>query len=167
MKETENNQMVPLGLLKTKLGVDFNFCENCPNITLIGDGQPYCTDKKCRATRKRLATKKRNIINRTRWREVEMKLLQNQENNRHILDDPIFPYILIEMIIEHMAPYDDQLKTIISVKLDIPKSKIKKEGPRKIHKLPTEEVKRLAELLVLRSIGLERAEHIVNEKGRE
>lgn len=137
---------------------DFEECLNCPKVVEI-EGFKHCPDGKCSANKKRLFTRMKKIRERAEWRELEHRLTQS---GNKLLDNPAFPYILLESAI--LSSYDEELKSFIASKLEIKPSELKKKGVNEIYKLDPISARLLSEIVVLKTVGLKRAKDIVDTK---
>ncbi len=145
---------LPLNNLKGKVGQkEFEVCSSCTNV-IEKDGEKYCTDRKCRANKKRSFTRKQNIQIRSKWREIEIRL-----SDMDIYTSSIFPYLLLEVLIT--INYDEEITELIGAKLGVKKRGFKKQGIEKVYRLESSKVKKLIEIVVLKMSGIKRAEQII------
>lgn len=154
----KNNEILLSDLIK-KIGNDeAKECLICEELVTKND-QKYCINQKCRVVKKQTTTRKRNILERTTWRGVEIKLLKSSKS---LSDNPIFPYLIVESIIKNNL--NEDVREMLAQKLGMHKNKLIKEGIPKIYQLKEKEIKLLVELVVLKMLGLKRAQQIAREK---
>lgn len=152
--------------LKSKVSDDtLEKCINdCPYV-VEENGESYCTNKKCRSHKKRVFTRQRNILLKSKWKELDVKI---NIADKRLFDDPIFPYIILELFIEHED--DRELQELLARNLNIPVSnlksisKFKKECLNGIYKLDSQEIKKIVEAVVIRKIGFKRSEKLIEDK---
>lgn len=139
----------------------FSDCLKCDKVCIV-DNERYCTNKKCRSTKKRLYTRKKNIRIRGRWIDIKGKMINAEKS---LIDNNTFPYLAVEAFIKES--YNEEILSYIGSELGIAVKDVKKIGHKIVYKLDDKQIKTLLEMVVLRSLGYERAEKIVKTKIKE
>lgn len=143
----------------------FEKCSSDCEYVIEENGESYCTNKKCRSHKKRVFTRQKNILLKSKWKELDSKI---SIADRRLFDDPIFPYIILELFIEHED--DREQQELLARNLNIPTSylkslsKFKKECVTKIYRLESQEVKRIVEIVVIRKLGFKRSEQLIKDR---